>query len=632
MTIFKKIPARFFVIFCCVSLLSNCTTPQKKEADTAPSTAEAQAQALLAAGEYVQAADEYTRLAESSKNNANEFLLKAAGAYLEGEETALADSALLKLREDKLSAIQILERNILQARIAILNKDAQAAIKKLGTGIPEESPRPLLAAYYQTRAMALQMDRQPGPALRARIELAQYLDAVEVRRDNQREIWQLISQMQTPEIEQELANAVGQPTLASWLELGVIYKTLVFDPPALENAITAWTQRYPDHPAIDVILGEIRALSGQVNVQPRQVALLLPFSAQYQDASRAIREGFLAAWYEASGDKPLIKIYNADNQNIVSAYQTAVNEGADVIVGPLEKEAMATLLASGNITVKTLALNQINGSSENDQDGDANTAAIPLFQFGLLPEDETILVADRAWSDGRANALIITLDNSWGDRIFNAFSEHWTRLGGRVVEHVKIPANTEDYAKPVKQILNIANSEQRTKELTAALRRTIHFEPRHRQDADIIFLAATPVMARQLIPQLRYFRADDISSYSISTIYTGQHDPEANSDINGVIFPDMPWMIDPAQEYSPLQQTLNNTWRQDQSPYRRLYAFGIDAYRVIPELGKLSSHVIVFQGVTGDLRMNANGQIQRQPAWARFVDGTPGLLGAGLSP
>jgi hypothetical protein len=192
--------------------------------------------------------------------------------------------------------------------------------------------------------------------------------------------------------------------------------------------------------------------------------------------------------------------------------------------------------------------------------------------------------------------------------------------------------NLQDYSRPVKELLNIENSEQRAKQLTAALRRNIVSEPRYRRDADMIFLAASPLMAQQLVPQLRYFRADSITTYSISHIYTGKYDPEANSDIDNVIFSDMPWVIDPAREYSELQQTLNKTLGQSESTYRRLYAFGIDAYRILPELGRLYAQSGSFQGESGILKLTDQGYVQRESVWAKFTNGTPQLLDTGQTP
>jgi len=623
---------RFLTILCCLFVFASCGPPVRQQTPETQVLQEQQARDLLSAGNFIAAAEEYIRLAEQNKRNAVPFILNAADAYIKGKNSGLAESTLGILQQDKLTALQNIELNILLADIAILNNDALTALNKLNVSIPADSPHTLLAAYYQARATALEMDSQLMHAALTRIELNNYLPTVQELAENNQSIWRLLSQSDSNALIQELGASTGKPDQDSWLELAIISKSLIYKPQELESAIQSWKQRYPNHPATTDILNGIYAVVEQANEQPGKIALLLPFNAQYKDASNAIRDGFLAAWYESPANRPVIKIYNADNQNILEIYQTAVDDGADFVVGPLEKEAVTTLISSGRILVRTLVLNQVDNPDSALTANPGNHPSSQLFQFGLLPEDEARVAAERAWFDGHANALIITPDSNWGDRIYNAFSSHWTTLGGRVIEHIRIPVNVQDYSKPVKQLLNIDNSEQRAKELTAALRRNIEFEPRHRRDADIIFLASSSAMALQLVPQLRYFRADSIPTYSISSIYSGKYDPEANNDINNVIFSDMPWVIDPEREYSPLQQTLNKTWGQSESPYRRLYAFGIDAYRILPELGRLFTQSGNFQGESGILKLTEQGQVKRQSVWAKFLDGTPHLLDAGQTP
>jgi Putative lipoprotein len=92
----------------------------------------------------------------------------------------------------------------------------------------------------------------------------------------------------------------------------------------------------------------------------------------------------------------------------------------------------------------------------------------------------------------------------------------------------------------------------------------------------------------------------------------------------------MPWVVDPGHLYSPLQQTLNNNLEQDESAFRRLYAFGIDAYRIIPHLGRLFMQNEQYEGETGLLKTTKDGHIQRQLTWTKFVNGTPQLLDTGI--
>ena len=115
--------------------------------------------------------------------------------------------------------------------------------------------------------------------------------------------------------------------------------------------------------------------------------------------------------------------------------------------------------------------------------------------------------------------------------------------------------------------------------------------------------------------------------YSISSIYTGIINSHADADMNNLIFADMPWIVVPSRNYSSLQTTLNNLRNQSGSNYRRLYAFGIDAYHLIPQLGKLASNSSSsYEGQTGLIKLDSTGKLQRQLTWVKFVDGEPQLI------
>ena len=619
---------RLLIIFCFIFIsLQGCVSPTKEVTDQALITREKQAAAYLSSGDYNAAAEEYLSLADEIKSRSSDYLLKAANAYLQGKQVNQAQTTLDKLQDDKLDPVQQAIKNIILANIALLNNDALLAINKLDFSLPDASPRDVSADYYSAKATALQMDKQYTQALYARFQLGQYIDDADLSLDNKQAIWKIFSYLTVPEIEKELGNVSSNITLAGWFDLALISKSSLYNEKELELSLESWSQHYPNHPAQGDIIQQILEQSRKINTKPKQVALLLPFGSQYRDISNAIREGFLAAWYETPGEKPLVKIYNSDNKNIVDVYKKAVNDGAEFIVGPLEKETVTNLFNSGDVSVKTLALNQINVAEKEKSTTGMENSPFPLFyQFGLLPEEEARQAAERAWSDGHVNALIITPDTTWGDRIYTAFSDRWNNLGGVIVEHVILTANIQDFSAPVKQLLNINNSEDRAKQLIATLHRKIFYEPRYRRDADVIFLALTPLVARQIVPQLRYYQADEIATYSISSIYSGNYSPEADNDINGVIFSDMPWVLDPGQEYSVLQHTLNNSWNQSESPFRRFFAFGIDAYRLIPELDRLYSQNSDFAGTTGNLKINQQGIVKRTSDWAKFVNGIPQLL------
>ena len=68
-------------------------------------------------------------------------------------------------------------------------------------------------------------------------------------------------------------------------------------------------------------------------------------------------------------------------------------------------------------------------------------------------------------------------------------------------------------------------------------------DPRRRQDTDLILLAANAAAGRLLKAQLKFHNSGDIPVFSTSTV--NSFDGRSNVDLNGVMFTDTPWLIDP---------------------------------------------------------------------------------------
>ncbi len=136
-----------------------------------------------------------------------------------------------------------------------------------------------------------------------------------------------------------------------------------------------------------------------------------------------------------------------------------------------------------------------------------------------------------------------------------------------------------------------------------------------------------PEDARQLIPQIRFYHADDLPIYSTSHIFTGIIDASKDIDLNNVIFVDMPWILDTERQLSIIQDALNRNWTQEKSQYRRLYALGIDAYNLIPDIYRLTHEEnSFFLGETGSLTINSANIVKRSLRKAKFSEGKPVLL------
>src|SRR3990167_2111843 len=104
------------------------------------------------------------------------------------------------------------------------------------------------------------------------------------------------------------------------------------------------------------------ALPKQVIPSPsiQRIALLLPLKGPYEPYAKAIKNGFFTAFYEQkkeTGIAPDILVFDTSDKNIQTVYQQAVSQGANFIVGPLDKANVAVLAHSDAVKVPILALN-----------------------------------------------------------------------------------------------------------------------------------------------------------------------------------------------------------------------------------------------------------------------------------
>lgn len=600
-------------------ILAGCAsapTASPTGASAGPQAAE-QARAAAAQGDYAGAARRFLALAALSADASRyEYLLDAAEAFQRGGLAEQTRQTLQQLPGEQLDAGQYARRQLVAASLAMTEHNPRAAVEALRPALRNAVPAPQAIAVRELRATAYQQLANYLEAARERVELAPLLQDPAAAQHNEQVLWQSLMSLSGAALD-SLRTAVPPDTLSGWLELASIAKSAMTQPDAVAARLNAWRTRYPGHPASPQLLASLQPPPAEALRRPGQIAVLLPLSGAVAQMAEAIRDGFLAA-YEQRQDRdyqPAIRVYDSSGSDIAQLYAQAVQDGAEFVVGPLEKESIAVLRQNRSITVPTLALNYA------DSD---DPAPAQLFQFGLAPEDEARMVAERAWLEGHQHALTITPEGEWGKRTLRAFSDYWRQLGGTVVASQTYGIGNDDFSAPLRRLLNIDASEQRARALRSVLQTDIKFEPRRRHDVDFIFMLAFPRQARQLPPQLKFLYAGDLPIYATSHVFDGRLDQGRDRDLDGVTFPDIPWLLTPQQ--FPLRDQTRQLWPDTADQYARLYALGVDAYRVIPYLDKLrASPYDEFPGATGRLEIDGNNRIRRVLLWARFSGGAPRL-------
>ncbi|WP_257296822.1 penicillin-binding protein activator [Endozoicomonas sp. YOMI1] len=413
--------------------------------------------------------------------------------------------------------------------------------------------------------------------------------------------------------------------LKGWLALALIYQT----GHSLDQQLTGleqWKRDWSFHPAHKYLPGNFEALKSSSTRRPDKIALLLPLSGRLSKVGEAIRDGLLASHYEAmSQGEPLprLQFYNTQDTDINNLATQAIEEGAQLIIGPLSKSRVKALNNDITNRIPVLALNYIDDAADPlSVDGVAATPTgyrAGLYQFGLSADDEAIMAAERGRLDGHRTAIIITPNTEWGKKINTSFEARWKELGGEVVGYGEFDPQTQ-FSTLVGWLLHTDQSEARAKQLRRVLGESLGFQARRRQDVDMVFIGASPQEARQIKPALAYQYARNVPVYATSSAFSGITNTNQDQDMDGIRVPVMPWLIPGAP--APLEQQINTLWQQSRGQLGTLYALGADAYKLYPRLQQLANlQGSQLQGMTGSLSIAPSGKVRRELSWQIFRNG-----------
>lgn len=599
--------------------MNACTTSGERPPERSTSTRQfEQAERLAREGKPSEAARLFEQAALQSPGELRDrLLLRAAREYLRGNDAERA-AAALKQVSTTLPTRDFITRQIVAADLALRAQRPERALTELNQ-IPQPLPQDSLSDILALRSKALFALNRPAAGVMTALDRERTLASQQDQRANQRLIWEGLQRSASGNAD-FTAPAGATSVVTGWLELGRAALVAARNPFTAKNDLTEWRSRFPTHPANSFLNDEVLPQLGVGLEYPPQVALVLPLSGRQAGNGIPVRDGFMAALLQQdAGRRPLVNVYDSASMGALTAYRRAVADGAQFIVGPLLKDDVTALAVSNEVSVLTLALNQA-----------ADEVTTPpglLFQFALDPEEEARQVAQRLAADGRMRGLVLLPNDDWGQRVFRAFDTELKTLGGTIAGMRFYDPGSRDYSTPITQLLLLDESRARANSLFSIIGQRLEFEPRRRGDAQFIFMGAFPSQGRSLRPALRFHMAGDIPIYATSHIY--EPDSQANTDINGVMFPHMPLVISPDSVSTDLRTTLRTYWPARARSSSRLYAFGFDAYRLIPLLkaGQFGSTNAV-PGMTGLLSADSRGRIRRDLGWARITDGKPVAIDA----
>lgn len=320
------------------------------------------------------------------------------------------------------------------------------------------------------------------------------------------------------------------------------------------------------------------------------IVLMLPAeSTPFGRAATAVREGFFAA-HAAAGAPVAIQVEEIEETpaRVAAVIGAARARGARLIVGPLTRDAVDALARAGGAALPVLALNL-----------PSSGVALPpsMRALGLAVDEEARSAVRRLLRelapgftpDDASAYAVVTGAGGLERRIGDAFAEALREAGERVQ---RVPFTLKGAA--------LAETGKRLAE--------------RRWRAILLALSAGEAAA------LRPWLPADVPAVGTSRLnLTDASAAGLVQDLEGVHFVDMPWLVEPDH---PAVMVYPRAATPYTAELERLYALGIDAYRVAAEWMQ-GRERFELDGVTGWLRADPaqRGRIERMPVLAVFANG-----------
>ncbi|SUG45628.1 LppC putative lipoprotein [Salmonella enterica subsp. arizonae] len=298
-----------------------------------------------------------------------------------------------------------------------------------------------------------------------------------------------------------------------------------------------------------------------------------------------------------------LKIYDTSSQPLDQILAQVQQDGASIVVGPLLKNNVEALMKS-NTPLNVLALNQ-----------PETVRSFPnICYFALSPEDEARDAAHHIYDQGKQTPLLLLPRSSLGDRVANAFTQEWQKLGGGIVLQQKFGSVAE-----LKMGVNGGAGIALTGSPVAASvpaqpgvtigGLTIPAPPTDAQitgggHVDAVYILATPEEIGFIKPMIamRNGTRSGATLYASSRSAQGTSGPDFRLEMEGLQYSEIPMLA--GGNMSLMQQAMNAV-HNDYS-LARMYAMGVDAWT-------LANHFSQMRQVPG-FEINGNtGRINRQP-------------------
>ena len=502
----------------------------------------------------------------------------------------------------------LLRKRFAQARFYHFSLQYQNVIDALPNALVEQGKKPLKRKVLQLLVNTHIQSNNITEGIRSELKLGRIAETA-YRTSNTLTLWRLATSIE-PKTAEAMLDEETDDKVKAWLSLAMIATPSTIDWARLEKAFADWQNKHSEWKLPPAIATEIHSRWTYLDFSPQRVAVLLPLTGTYSQYGKAVRSGMYFAANRLEKEIFKMDFYNTDfakDESIAGIYQKAAREGADFIIGPLLKDNVDALQATTETSIPILTLNYTDTISPQRQR--------ELFQFGLLPEDEAIQIAERLIQDKHYFTVAFAPDSPWGYRLMQTFTNHYTHLGGVIRDTVHYEKDIVDFSPIIEEVFGLADSYTRRQKLGNAIGYMPEFVPHPRDDIQSIVLFADEKYAHLIYPQMRYHHLDKLPVYATAHVYTPGKSIR-NRDLDKLIYADAPAVISfDADEFEGVK---------DFDPTQlRLFALGFDAYHLPYEIRKMNLTHAMYPGMTGTLLIQSHKRLFRKLVWAQFRKDKP---------
>lgn len=363
------------------------------------------------------------------------------------------------------------------------------------------------------------------------------------------------------------------------------------------NQYRRWKLRYPDHLA-DKFPPQFFRRQYET---PQKIALLLPKSGPLSSAANAIKNGFVSAHLQTNSQANFsLQVYDTATTEITTLIKQIVDDGVDVIVGPLAKDNVRRVLDRDLPNIPMIALNRPPLGSHVESRRN-------VVQLAQVVEDDAVAVGQQLLLQDIRRVLLIRGDDQWCARTAASFRNTVEDSVAVVAETVL--SDLSEVTENVAQLLHVTQSLNRQSDIARTTRRTIEFTARRRHDIDAIVAFVDQHEFAALSAALHYHFAGNIPVYLAEPTFRDL--AQTGNYADGVFFTSTPAHLYPIELTTRIQESFT-----DASVLYPLYVFGIDVYRSTMQIEGMLLGEPIF-GYTGYLTRDDHGVMQREPIWGR---------------